>query len=156
MELAVYLRTIRRWFWFILLATVIAGSIGFAIARLQPERYQASVTIQIGTYTTITNPDLGMISTATQLTQTYAALIKTSPILQAVIDKFQLPLSTVEFAKLFDVRLVAGTSLMTVTVNYTDPVLASDIANELASQLIAYSPTETAKSQKDQAALLQG
>ena len=155
MELAAYLRLIRRWLWLIILAVVVAGSIGFVVARTQSARYQAAITIQVGTYTSVIDPNLGMISTSTQLTQTYAAVVKTSPILDAVIKKLQLPLTDSEFVKLFTVQLVPQTSLMTITVTYTDPVVASDIANELAAQLIAYSPTDTTKQEKDQIALLQ-
>ncbi len=65
MELAAYLRLIRRWLWLIILAVVVAGSIGFVVARTQSARYQAAITIQVGTYTSVIDPNLGMISTST-------------------------------------------------------------------------------------------
>jgi Mrp family chromosome partitioning ATPase/capsular polysaccharide biosynthesis protein len=155
MEFSVYVRLARRWLWLIILAAVAAGSISFATARTQPPLYQASTTIQVGTYSSLANPDSGMISTAAQLAQTYIALIKTYPVLDAVVSKLQLPMSSGGLSGLFQARLVPNTSLMTITVTYTDPVMASDIANELAAQLIINSPTELTKEQQEQLSILQ-
>jgi non-specific protein-tyrosine kinase len=155
MEFVAYLPTLRRWSWLILLGVVVAGSVGFVVARIQPARYQASVTIQVGSYSQVIDPSQGMITTSSQLTQTYAALVKTSPIVEAVIKKNQLKMSDSDLVKLFTVNVIPQTALMTITVTYSDPVQVSDIANSLAAQLIDYSPTDIAKQQKDQITLIQ-
>jgi Mrp family chromosome partitioning ATPase/capsular polysaccharide biosynthesis protein len=154
MELSAYIRLVRRWLWLIVLAAVVAGSASFAATRTQTPLYQASTTIQVGTYSTMSNPDSSMIYTSGQLAQTYVALAKTYPVLNGVVEKLQLPMSANSLAGIFQVRLITNTSLMSITVTYTDPVMASDIANELAAQLIANSPTELSKEQEAQLTLL--
>src|SRR5258705_8802266 len=98
MDLSAYFRLLRRWLWLVLLAGVIGGSISFVNARNQPSRYQASITIQVGGYSNLANPNSGEISTAAQLAQTYAVLIKTDPILNGVIQNLQLGMSTGQLA----------------------------------------------------------
>jgi succinoglycan biosynthesis transport protein ExoP len=155
MELSAYIRLVRRWLWLIVLAAVVAGSVAFASARNQPAVYQATTTIQIGTYINLTDPNPAMIQSAAALSQTYIALLRTSSILEAVRRNLQLPLSTGALAGMFDGRLVQGTSLLNLTVTYTDPVLAADIANELARQLILNSPTDLTAEQQEQLGILQ-
>lgn len=155
MEINAYIGLVRRWLWFIALCVIIAGSAAFAIVRTQPALYQASTTIQVGSYSSLANPDAGMIATAAQLAQTYIALIKTHPVLETVVQKLQLELSPDTLAGLFQTRLLSGTSLLEIIVTHTDPVVANDIANELAAQLIANSPTELTQEQQEQLRILQ-
>ncbi|MCC7207674.1 MAG: P-loop NTPase [Anaerolineae bacterium] len=155
MELTAYIRLVRRWLWLIALAAVVAGSIAFATARTQPARYRATTTIQIGTYIDLTDPNPMMIQSAAALAQTYVALLKTSSIMNNVIQNLQLPFSPQGLAGLFDGKLMEGTSLLTLTVNYTDPVMAADIANELARQLILNSPNDLTDEQRQQLNILQ-
>lgn len=155
MELTAYIRLVRRWLWLIALAAVVAGSIAFATARTQPARYRATTTIQIGTYIDLTDPNPAMIQSAAALAQTYIALLRTSSIMNSVIQNLQLPFSSVLLAGMFDGKLLEGTSLLTLTVNYTDPVMAADIANELARQLILNSPNDLTDEQRQQLDILQ-
>lgn len=155
MELSAYLNLLRRWLWLIAVAAIVAGSASFVAARSQPPRFQASTTIQVGTYSKLANPSSGMIDTAEQLTQTYIALLKTYPILDAVVTKLQLQISTDRLSGLFQTRVVPGTSLLIITVTYTDPGTATDIANELAAQLIINSPTNLTKELQQQLSILE-
>jgi len=86
------------------------------------------------------------------LAQTYAQLVTTYDVLQATIDNLSLPLSTDALKNRVDVRIVGGTSLLVITVQYADAVLAADIANNLAEQLIANSPTNLTEQQQRQVA----
>jgi Mrp family chromosome partitioning ATPase/capsular polysaccharide biosynthesis protein len=155
MELTAYIRLVRRWLWLIALAAVVAGSIAFATARTQPARYRATTTIQIGTYIDLADPNPMMIQSAAALAQTYIALLRTSSIMNNVIQNLQLPFSAAGLAGMFDGRLLEGTSLLTLTVNYTDPVMAADIANELGRQLILNSPNDLTDEQRQQLDILQ-
>src|SRR5207253_785297 len=96
-----------------------------------------------------------MILTAEQLAQTYVVLVNTYPVLEAVVKKLQLDMAPELLSKTFQTRLVTNTSLLTITVTYSDPVVAADIANELATQLIANSPTNLTDGQKQQLTILQ-
>jgi tyrosine-protein kinase len=156
MELAAYIRLVRRWFWLIALAAIIAGSISFIVSRTQPPQFQSTTTIQVGSYLNLANPNTAMIQTGEQLAQTYAALAKTYPVLSATVNKLQLPFTPDALNRLFQTRLISNTSLLSITVTYTDPVVAADIANELAQQLILSSATNLTKDQQQQLTILQG
>jgi non-specific protein-tyrosine kinase len=96
-----------------------------------------------------------MISTAEQLAGTYATLSKTTPVLDAVIKTLQLKMSPAALASTIQTRIIIGTTMLQFTVTYTDPVVAADIANTLAQQLIDQSPSHLTKDQEDQLTLLQ-
>src|SRR5512140_203759 len=115
MELSAYIRLVRRWLWLIVLAAVVAGSAAFAATRTQTPLYRASTTIQVGTYSTMSNPDSSMIYTSGQLAQTYVALAKTFPVLDGVVTKLQLPMAPNSLAGIFQVSLIPNTSLMSIT-----------------------------------------
>ncbi len=155
MELSGYLRLIRRWLWLMVAAAVIASSAAFITVRTQPAVYQATTLLQLGNYLGLTDPSPSMIQASASLSQSYIRLLKTRPILQAVVEKLRLPFGTAELERLFEGQLTSGTSFLTLTVSYTDPVLAAELANELAVQLIANSPTELTREQQEQVRILQ-
>jgi succinoglycan biosynthesis transport protein ExoP len=149
-ELIEYTRLVRKWLWLILIAAFVAGGITFAIRRSQPSVYQAQTTIAIGSFIQSPNPNSSEIQTGVQLAQTYAELAKTYSVLQPAIEKLKVPLTYEELQKIVDVRILPQTSLLVLSVNYTDPVLAADIANEVAQQLILNSPTNLTLEQQSQ------
>jgi capsular exopolysaccharide synthesis family protein len=155
MELSGYIRLIRRWLWLMVAAAVIASSAAFITVRTQPAVYQATTLLQLGNYLGLTDPNPSMIQASASLSQSYIRLLKTRPILQAVVEKLRLPFGTAELERLFEGQLTSGTSFLTLTVSYTDPVLAAELANELAVQLIANSPTELTREQQEQVRILQ-
>jgi len=154
MELAQYIRLFRKWIWLILIASVLAGGVSFIVRTREPSSYQAETTIAIGRYIESPNPNSAEIRTGMDLAQTYAQLVTTYDVLQATIESLSLPLSAEALGNRVSVRIVSGTSLLVITVQYSDPVLAADIANSLGEQLIANSPTNLTEEQQRQVALL--
>jgi succinoglycan biosynthesis transport protein ExoP len=154
MELTAYIRVLRRWFWLIGLAVVVFGSASFVVGRTQPPRYEASTTIQVGSFLSLANPNTGLIQVGQQLAQNYAAIVTTYPVLDATVRELQLPFPPEKLEKLFQTRIIPNTSLLVITVTYTDPVVVADIANKLADQLILNSPTNLTTEQQAQVKLL--
>lgn len=150
MELVQYIRLFRKWFWLLLLAGIIGGGVSFVVTSRQPAQYTATTTLSIGRYIEALNPDSSDIRTGIDLAQTYAQLIRTRDVLQGTIDVLGLQQSTDRLSSLFETRILTGTSLLVVTVTYTDPVTAADIANTLAQQLILKSPTNLTSEQQVQ------
>lgn len=153
MEPTYYLRLFRKWLWLILVVAIAAGGLGFMYRSSLPAVYTAETTIAIGGFIQSPNPDSSEIRTGLELAQTYAELITTYSVLQATADKLKLDLGADEIGGMVSTRIIADTSLMVVSVRYTDPVLAADIANELAQQLILNSPTNLTPEQQNQIAL---
>jgi len=154
MELAQYIRLFRKWIWLILLAAILAGGVSFIVRTRQPSSYEAAAVVAIGQYIELPNPNSAEIRTGMDLAQTYAELVTTYDVLQATIENLGLPLDSEALKKTVDVRIISGTSLLVVTVQYTDPVLAADVANSLTEQLIANSPTNLTEEQQRQVAQL--
>ena len=150
MEFTEYIRIFRKWIWLILLCGFVGGGISFIINTGQPPVYAASTTIAIGQYINDPNPNTTAIYTGLSLVETYAELVGTNDVLQGTIDALNLPLTPEGLRNLFDTKIVQGTSLLVVTVHYTDPILVADIANTLAQQLISRSPTNLTTNQQVQ------
>lgn len=141
MNFARYIRLFRKWFWLILLGTSLAGAISFVLSSKRPSLYQAETLIAIGSYIQSPNPNSADISTGIDLARTYAQLVTTYDILQETIETLNLSMNTDQLRSLLRTQILAGTSLLVINVTYTDPVLAANIADALAEQLIKKSPT---------------
>lgn len=150
MELLEYIRIFRRWVWLIFLVAFVAGGTGFITRSSQQPLYQAQTQIIIGSILQNPNPDTSDIRAPVDLTATYSQIIRTDTIMQATINALNLPLSVRELKAIISTRTVTDTSLLVVTVTYADPILAADIANELAHQLIVKSPSNLTPEQAAQ------
>lgn len=141
MELQQYISLVRRWLWLILLAAFVAGSVSYITRSNQPPLYRTNVTVSIGSFIRSPNPDLGDINAGRNLVTTYEQLVETFDVLQATIETLNLSLSVNQMRDIIGTQTVLNTSLLQITVTYTDPILAADIANELAQQLIRLGPS---------------
>lgn len=150
MEFAQYVRLFRKWLWLIVVAAFIGGGISFIINTGQPSVYRARTIIAIGRFIEARNPEQADIRIGIELAQTYAQIARTTDVLEATIDALNLPLSTEELNRLIETEILTGTSLLVVNVNYTDAILAADIANGLAEQLILKSPSNLTPDQLTQ------
>ncbi|UCC54096.1 MAG: polysaccharide biosynthesis tyrosine autokinase [Anaerolineaceae bacterium] len=141
-----YFSFIRRWLWLIVLATVSAGAITFWISSLQPLTYEASTRLIIGPGIEGLNPDEKDIQTGGRLMQTYAELATTRKVLQTVVDNLDLELTADELDKLLTVRPTTETQFLTIIVQDSEQVRATNIANTLAEELVRLSPTGDSES----------
>lgn len=141
MDVAIYLRFIRKWAWLVVLAAFIAGGISFILNTGTPPTYEASVLMSIGSYINSSNPQLGDMMIAQQLVDTYLTMLTTREVLEGTVAQLGLegfPPEAIRGITL--ARPIEGTSLFRIDVIYTDPVLAADIANAIAQQLIDKAP----------------
>lgn len=150
MELVAYIRLFRKWFWLLFLGAFLAGGAAFLIRSRQPDLYTAAVTIQVGTSLDSPNPQLGDLNTGAQLAQTYAVLAKSRDVLERAIEAREFSFGTTTLADALTTQIIDGTSLLRLTVTYTDPVLAAEMANEVARQLILNSPSNLTPDQEAQ------
>lgn len=136
MELRQYWAIARKWWWLLVLCTVLGAGTSYLVSVNTQPTYEASSLIMIGGSVDIVNPDTGAMQTSEKLAQTYAQLLKTRPILEATRDALGLP----TLPKV-NVTLVSGTQLLRITVSDSDPQRAAATADELARQLILQSPS---------------
>ena len=77
---------------------------------------------------TVTASDL---QTGTQLTKDYMELVKSRPVLEEVIAKLDLDMTTKELAESISVETPADTRILKITTTNEDPKMAKDIADEV-------------------------
>lgn len=149
-----YIRLLRKWAWLFLLLGLVAGSASYLVRSQQPPVYEAQVMLSVGSYFRSPDPDTAEIRTSVELARSYAVLATTHSVLQAVLEEGEFPLTQRQLFGMVSTRIVPDTSLLVLTITYTDPVMAAEIADELARQLILNSPTSLTPEQLEQVSML--
>lgn len=154
MQIIDYIRLVRKWVWLFVLLGLVTGGASYLVRSQQPPVYEAQVMLSVGSYFQSPNPDTAEIRTSVELARNYAVLATTYTVLQAVLDTSDYPFTYRQLSDMISARLISDTSLLVLTVTYTDPIQAASIANELAQQLILHSPTNPTEAQLGQIAML--
>lgn len=136
-----FLNILRRWLWLLILAALVTGLAGYLAVKDQPAAYQASVKLLVGPGIDAPNPDLGALRTGGQLMHTYAELVETAPLLEAIIKELQLDVGAVQLGKMIDVRANQDTQILIITVTHKSPDQAIAIANAAAREVVQRSPS---------------
>ncbi len=136
MELRAYLRPLLKWWWLILISTLIAGVTSYFAVSQQPPVYQARATLLIGSAINNPNPDGNEFWLSQQLAQTYSDIAQRDVVRQAVMAELGLT-----WLPSYTAQPVANTQLLELRVNDSVPERAMIVANELANQLILRTPT---------------
>lgn len=84
------------------------------------------------------------------LAPTYQQLITSFEILQSTVEALDLPMAPEDLGGYISSTILPNTALLVVSAQYDDPVLAADIVNTLAEQLILKSPTNLTAEQEEQ------
>jgi len=138
------LQTLWRWWWLLLLGTVVGvGSSFYGLYFLgHVPVYEARVVVGVGTQL-FTSPDQNLenLYLSRELAPTYVELAKLQPVTQAVIDELQLSMTPQELAGNLRVGLIPGTQYLYIVAVAHNPGQAAAIANAVARQLSAQSPS---------------
>lgn len=116
--------------WIIIIATIFTGIIAFAISkfRIAPQ-YESTTKLYLlanSDSQTVTYSDLQVGS---QLTNDYMALVKSRPVLEDTISELKLDVTTKQLTDLISVSNPANTRIIEITVKYTNPNTAKNIAD---------------------------
>ncbi|MBN1966545.1 MAG: P-loop NTPase, partial [Anaerolineae bacterium] len=153
LDFVFYLRLLRKWLWLLILFGVVAGGIAYISRSRQAAQYHAAAIVSIGGFMESPNPSSSEISISSELAETYVILASTRDLLGATIRNHNLPLTTEELQDILTVEAMRSTSLLRISVTTTDPLLAVDVANAVAEQLIVQSPTNLTPEQEEQVVL---
>jgi non-specific protein-tyrosine kinase len=118
------------------LASLVSGVVTYYFTIRRPPVYEASTTLLIGEAPTGSADEYSVLRANERLALTYAELMTKDPILDAVIQRLGLGLSTEGLASSIKVRPVANTQLIQAKVQEYDPERAALIANTLASVFV--------------------
>lgn len=122
---------IRRWWWALLLAGVLAGfAANFAASRSTPT-YAAEVRMLVGPI----SAEFGTLRAAGELGRTYSELVASLPVLREAAKSSRVELSDTELRKAVHATSNEISRLVTVSVQYHDPNRARDFANAIAERL---------------------
>ena len=142
-ELRQYVSIVLKWWWLILIVTLVAGISAYLVSQASPKTYQSKATIMVGQVTTVTNPDPGAISMAETLAQNYADIAVREPVLRGTIDQLKLTWTTDDLKDMVTARVVPNSALLEISVVDSDPLRAKVLTEEISNQLIARSPSAT-------------
>jgi capsular exopolysaccharide synthesis family protein len=129
MDLREYTVPLKKWWWLLVLATVLATvSAYFATQRL-PSIYEAETTLIIGRAIYDPNPSSNEFGLTRKLAEAYADILQQEPIRNATM-------TTLGLTWLPDYVARPSDQFLEIAVTDTDPERAQAVANELANQLI--------------------
>ncbi|MFO7321144.1 MAG: hypothetical protein DIU68_005415 [Chloroflexota bacterium] len=138
------LRLIKRWFWLLILAPLVAGVISYQANADTPVYYEARALLQIGPGVENPNPDLNDLRTAGMLLETYAMIAETRPFLEQVIDTLDLEdYSPGKLENRIEIVTNPNSQTMSIRVRELDRTEAMLIANTIATMLVNLSPSGT-------------
>jgi len=136
MELARYLLLIRKWWWLLVAGTLAAGVASYAISKTLTPIYSSTATLLVNQTQVPGTIAYNDILTSERLTRTYKELIGKSLVLEEVSERLDLPYGADQLAAMISVSVVTDTQLLRLSVESSDPALASEIANTTASVFI--------------------
>ena len=127
----------HRW-WAILLALVIGdGAAGVYTKKLIAPHYQSTSMVYVLSKET-TLASLADLQIGSQLTKDYSVIIKSRPVLQEVIDKQNLDLTTDELGKMITIDNPSDTRILSITVEDIEPMRAKAIVDEVTKSASNY------------------
>lgn len=126
----------------ILIASVVlAGAGAFFFSSLQPKVYQAEATLIVGQSLSSVNPDYNQLLVSQRLSSTYATVATTRPVLTKVIDRLGLDETPEKLALNVTASAATDGALLTIEARDGNPTQAALIANAMAEELIAATPS---------------
>jgi capsular polysaccharide biosynthesis protein len=131
--------TVRTWFLFVLVGTILGAAIAFAVAVVAPPGFTARVTLLISPAPKAAGITNGDLQIAQGLTPTFAELAATRTVLERVIFTTNVDTDVEHLAQAVTTHVPVGTSLLTISVSNPDAANAAALANAIASELNAYS-----------------
>lgn len=132
---------IRSWLWLFAVGVLLAGGTAYVVSSALPKVYKAQVTLLVGQSRSSSSVDYNDLLASQRISQTYANLATTGPILAQVIADAGLQVTPDEFRDAVTAEAARDSTLVTVTVQDGDPQRAADLANAIAAQMIAASGT---------------
>ena len=131
-EIKGYLFLFWSWAWLIVLFGLLSGVVAYYISSQTTPIYQTSTRLLVSDPPAMQSLNYSGIVNGASLTGTYAKMLVDRPVLQGVIEKLNLPMTSDDLKPLISVDIISGTQLLSITVVNTNPIQAADIANTIA------------------------
>ena len=132
-DLGEYLYLLRSWAWLIVLCGLLAGIAAYIVSIRTTPIYETSTRLLVSDPPSMRSLDTTAMLSNTAMIGTYAEMMMDAPVLQGVIDKLKLSMTSEQLKPYITVEIVRGTQLLLVTVQNPNPLLAADIANAMGT-----------------------
>lgn len=132
-------RIVRAWLGLLIAGTILAGSAGYLVASLQPKLYEPEAQLLVGQSLAGAGADYSQLLASEQLSDVYARIATTRPVLERVIATLELDESPETLSN--RVSVDDETALLHVRAVDRDPGKAAELANAVARELVATAPT---------------
>ncbi|MHA2265384.1 MAG: YveK family protein, partial [Candidatus Thorarchaeota archaeon] len=130
-----YLEPLRKWWWLIVLSTVVAGTSSYLATRQTVPVYSSAATLMIGNPIENPNPSSNEFFLTEQLAKAYVDIAKRASVRNATMEALGLTW----LPDLF-VRHIKNTNFIEIIVTDADPERARAVTAEVSRQLILRSP----------------
>ncbi|MFN2263552.1 MAG: polysaccharide biosynthesis tyrosine autokinase [Anaerolineales bacterium] len=131
-----------RFLWLVIGLAIIGGFGGYLMSQKQTPVYEATTTILVGEILESTDLNRTDILTSELVATTYAEMVRRQPVMEGVVGSLGLDQDWRQLKSQVRVNLIEGTQLIQINVESSTPSKAQLIADEIATQLISFSPSQ--------------
>jgi uncharacterized protein involved in exopolysaccharide biosynthesis len=129
-----------RWWWVLLIATLLAAGAGYGAATRITKTYEAETQLLVGPLNTTVDLDA-----SGTLARTYAQIGEGRPVLTYAIRATGAKLTPLELDEASTIDSNEITRIVSVRVQNSDPRLAASLANAIGARLVELSSTRRAR-----------
>lgn len=127
--------------WLLVMCLVIGGAAAFAwTACFIKPVYKTSAELYVVSASNNSVVNLADLQLGSAVKTDYMELMLSRPVLEKVIENLNLNKSVKQLQKMISITNKSDTRILQITTTSTDPQLATDVANELATQAILMLP----------------
>ncbi|MEV5754584.1 polysaccharide biosynthesis tyrosine autokinase [Actinoallomurus sp. NPDC052308] len=137
MTISEFVRGLRRHLVLLAIAPLLGAAVAQLITMLQPRSYESKASVFFSLSQTTDRLDQAYQGTlfSQQKVRSYADIVTTPKVTQPVIDELRLRVRPDLLAKRLTVEVPLDTTLLNISVRYSDPVMAARIVNSVTSHL---------------------
>ncbi len=136
-------QVVRAWLWLLIASLFLAGGAAYLVSSALPKVFEAKVTLVVRQSLSTTSSNINDILVSQLISQTYASLATTTPILQQVIADAGLTTTPDDLRGRVNATAARDSTLLTIVVRDGDPGRAAVLANAIAAELAAASDAVT-------------
>lgn len=132
-ELRWLFKVVRRWWWLVAAAGLVAGVGAYVASSRMSPVYRATATLLVDSARGNEGAEYSDIMASERLALTYSQMVTGRDVLQATMARLQLQETLDKFAKRVRADPVANTQLLRLSADDPDPARAAAIANTMAN-----------------------
>lgn len=132
-----YLRIFRRFWWLVVVATLVGAGVGYATIFMTTQQYQSTARLFVTTQSGTSVGDAYQNNLFSQeRVVSYAGLATSEQVSARAVDQLKMPITADELRSKITATPVPKTVLLDISVSDPDPLKAQTYANAVSDQLV--------------------